>query len=724
MDDSILLPPGTVLAGQYEIQGVLGKPGGFGITYLALDRRLGVRVAVKEFFPRTHAHRVRQGLGIRPNTTEDVDSFEAGKRRFLGEAQLLARFNHPNIVRVKNFFEANQTAYLVMDYLDGAPLWRFFEASDGRLPAETAYAVARAVLDALRPLHAAGIVHRDVDPHNIYVTRQNDIVLLDFGAARVAEAAEGGATRSVVLKPGYAPYEQYSSNGRLGPWTDLYAVGATLYRMLTGTVPPEATSRMIDDTLVPLAEAAPDTPAGLARAVTWALALRPDQRPQTVDEFARVLFDAMPPAVVPDDDTVDELWSRPVPAYGAARTAAFESPQPLSAPPAASLVEEPPSYDVDTLDEPPPSRSHVGRWALVVVLISVLGFGLAAAFRNGVLGRLGIGGPRAADDSFVVSEGQALDADVLANDIDPAGQGLRIVDTSTPEGGRLRSTGGVLRYIPRDGFFGEDRFRYTMTDAEGRMDSASVVVVVERSAARLRHDELAGSLYGPVRERLETLRLWLTQQTLDPASVAWETGTTARECVIGEGSSSGGALVLRLSSPTCASEAPSVWPSDAEDSLKVEAETDGGRASDVGSASGRTGLSLTQGVVQADLYREGAGSGSVTLTLDAERAAYALTLDGETYRLMRLARPEGSGADEVRRGTLPWNGSRLHVSFVVTDDAVSLFLGNSGVARVRGAGSLSGVLAEAVGAGATYRIDGLSAFDADDRGRLLDTTSL
>ena len=344
--------------------------------------------------------------------------------------------------------------------------------------------------------------------------------------------------------------------------------------------------------------------------------------------------------------------------------------------------------------------------------------------QSGVLSRMGIGGPRAADDSFEVSEGQSLDADVLANDVDPAGQGLRIVDTSTPSGGRLRSSGGVLRYIPNREFFGEDTFSYTMSDAQGRMDSARVVVVVERSAARLRHDELAGRLYASVRDRLDNLNLWLTQQSLDPATVAWETATTQGDCVTGESSSASGALVLRLSPSNCPVDAASPWPSgSASDSLRADAEAAQQRDVAVGEAVGSTGLSLTQGVVQADLYRETTGRGTVTLTLEAERAAYALSLDGATYRLVRLARPQGSGSDEVRRGALAWNEGRLRVSFVVTDEATSLFLGNSGVARVRSGGALNRVVADAVGVAATFRVDGLSAFDAEDISQLLESTS-
>ena len=721
MDDSILLPAGTVLGGQYEIEGVLGKPGGFGITYRALDTRLGVQVAVKEFFPRTHARRAADGRSILPNTRDDAAGLDAGRARFLEEARLLARYRHPNIVRVRTYFEANGTAYLVMDYLDGAPLSLYLERRGGRVDAATAEGIIRPVLLALRELHADGIVHRDVDPHNIYLTRAGDVVLLDFGAARVAEAADRGATTSVVLKPGYAPYEQYSANGRLGPWTDLYAVGATLYRMLAGRVPPEATARILDDDLVPLAEAAPDTPAPLARAVTWALALRPEHRPQTVEAFDAVL-DA-------DDGADDEAyaapapppaWDRPAPAYDAPPPAYVPAAAPAGVPPVPAGVPAVQTWDeegADEVDDEP--RSHAGRWALVVVLFALVGLALMAAWRGGVFGRLGIGGPRAADDSYVVTEGQTLDADVLANDVDPAGGGLRVVSTSTPEGGRLRSTGGVLRYTPREGFFGEDSFGYTLSDGDGRMDSARVVVVVERSAARLRHDELAGSLYPSIRERLDRQGRWLVEALVPPGEAAWQTSESTGACVDGQSEADGTALVLRLSSSRCtpSGDVGDGGTDEVPDS-SVSAVDAIAAAVGRGTASARLGgVRIDDGLVQADVYRQGRGDGSLALIVGADRARLTLTLDADGYRLVRTALPEGSGSSETRTGALAWNGSRLHLTFEFSDDAAALSLGNNPVARVRGLGPVGGIEVQARGASAEYRVDGVAAYALDTRAR-------
>ncbi len=302
MDDSILLPVGTVLGGQYAVEGVLGKPGGFGIVYLARDQRLDAHVAVKEFFPRTIASRSADGLTLRPNTPDEAEALEVGKRKFLEEARLLARFQHPGVVRVRGFFEEHGTAYLVMDYLDGLPLYQYVERQGGRVPYDTALGIAQPILSALTELHEAGVLHRDIDPHNVYITRRGQVVLLDFGSAREAtEQATQGL--SVVVKHGYAPYEQYGSKERQGPWTDVYAVGAMLYRIVTGEMPPPATERVGQDDLRPVRTLAPDVPPSVARAIEHALAVQPKDRPQSAaaleDELIGEGVEEEPPPAAP-----------------------------------------------------------------------------------------------------------------------------------------------------------------------------------------------------------------------------------------------------------------------------------------------------------------------------------------------------------------------------------------------------------------------------------------
>jgi serine/threonine protein kinase len=326
MDDTILLPVGTVLRGQYAVEGVLGKPGGFGVVYLARDTSLDAHVAVKEFFPRSLASRSPDGLTLRPNTPDDAAGLEAGRQRFLEEARMLARFQHPNVVRVRSFFEENGTAYLVMDYLDGLPLWQYLERQGGKVHYETALGIAQPILSALTELHGAGILHRDIDPHNIYITRRGEVMLLDFGSAR--EATEE-VTRglSVVVKPGYAPYEQYGSRSKQGPWTDVYAVGATLYRLVTGVVPPPATERIAEDDLRPVRSLVPDVPASVARAIEHALAVQPQDRPQSAEAFEAELLNADegPPL---DPEPAVPVAAAPPPRQAPAPAPAYDAPPP------------------------------------------------------------------------------------------------------------------------------------------------------------------------------------------------------------------------------------------------------------------------------------------------------------------------------------------------------------------------------------------------------------
>ncbi|MCA0268085.1 MAG: TonB family protein [Bacteroidetes bacterium] len=381
--DSILLPAGTLLGGVYRIEGALGKPGGFGITYLAIDTQLEARVAVKEFFPRGLARRAHDGRTVVPITPDDKPGFDHARQRFLDEARMLARFHHPSIVRVRSFFEENGTAYLVMDYLEGRTLAAHLERVGGRVPAETAVAIARPLLDALGEIHEAGVLHRDVDPANVYVTNRQQVVLLDFGAARqaVAEAEGGQRSLSVVLKPGYAPYEQYASKGRQGPWTDLYALAATMYRMLTGLVPQESTGRIVQDELQPVdvvvRERFGETlPPALARAVMWGLALRPEDRPQNVAAFEQALAGGIAPPAPTPFQTPPPI----TPAY--APTQAYAPP--VAAPPAYAPQPsyDPPSYTPQPMYAPTPSymqeeprRSLAGPVVGALVVLGLLGGG-------------------------------------------------------------------------------------------------------------------------------------------------------------------------------------------------------------------------------------------------------------------------------------------------------------------------------------------------------------
>jgi len=281
---SIFLPPRTVLYDKYLIGRVLGQ-GGFGITYLAWDINLDIKIAVKEFFP--------QGLVSRGPTSKDVVSFsgdvkkqfEFGLERFLHEAKTLARFaDHPNIVTVRDFFRANGTAYMVMNYIEGMTLEAYLEQAGGRLAFKETLDIMMPVLDALKEVHLAGILHRDISPDNIFIDSSGRVVLIDFGAAR-QEMQQKSRGLSVILKAGYAPEEQYRSRGEQGPWTDVYAAAATMYRSLTGQIPMESMDRLAEDALVPPSQLGSDIKPHREQALLKAMALRARDRYRAIEEF-------------------------------------------------------------------------------------------------------------------------------------------------------------------------------------------------------------------------------------------------------------------------------------------------------------------------------------------------------------------------------------------------------------------------------------------------------
>ncbi len=281
-----VLPEGTRLM-EYEIHRVLGKPGGFGVTYLALDTNLDHQVAIKEYLPVEFALRMADGQ-IAVRSEEDAAAFDWGRRCFLNEARLLARFNHPNVVQVHRLFEANGTAYIVMDYVRGRSLAEELRgtviAGQARLEA-----LLLPLLDGLQNVHATGVLHRDLKPENILLRDDHTPVLIDFGAAR---GELGSHSRSMlnVLTAGYAPVEQYSQRGNQGPWSDIYALGGVVYRALTGHKPPDAVDRLGQDPLQPLENLVTQGfDANFLRAVDWALRVPIAERPQTVADWRRAL---------------------------------------------------------------------------------------------------------------------------------------------------------------------------------------------------------------------------------------------------------------------------------------------------------------------------------------------------------------------------------------------------------------------------------------------------
>jgi hypothetical protein len=277
-----VLPPGSILAGKYKVGRLLGR-GGFGATYLSWDTNLRVRIAIKEFLPRQLASRVSGGSRVHPYTGSQ-DAFNVGLEHFLSEARNLVRFRtYPGIISVLDFFRENGTGYMVMEYLDGSTLEQYM-AANGPLDIPVILELLIPVADALRACHATGLIHRDISPDNIFLTSDGRVKLLDFGAARVAIGARS-TNLSVILKEGYAPFEQYQRNGRQGAWTDVYALTATLYRLLTGELPVTAPDRVAGTPLPPPSAKGVKLPPRLQALLDKGLAIRSEQRYQKIDDF-------------------------------------------------------------------------------------------------------------------------------------------------------------------------------------------------------------------------------------------------------------------------------------------------------------------------------------------------------------------------------------------------------------------------------------------------------
>jgi len=297
---------------EYIIGRLLGH-GGFGLTYLAQDTNLNSLVAIKEFLPQEFAVRNADNSVV-PKSEFDSDSYSWGLERFKEEARALARFKHPNIVRVSRLLEANGTAYMVMDFEPGQTLSQYLKRTGPTLEEGKLLGLFLPVLDGLEALHRLQLVHRDIKPSNIYVRAYGGPMLIDFGAVRQAIGAQSRSLTSLVT-PGYAPIEQYSSDGRQGAWSDLYAVGASLYYCMFGHAPADAARRsaaISDGADDPYATAhirgAEQYSRELLAAVDWALQFRVRDRPQTAHEFRERLRESpVPPQVIEVPESLQEV---------------------------------------------------------------------------------------------------------------------------------------------------------------------------------------------------------------------------------------------------------------------------------------------------------------------------------------------------------------------------------------------------------------------------------
>lgn len=283
-----LLPVGTVLTGgsrehSYRIGACLGQ-GGFGVTYVGMELETERRTAIKEYFPTRCARRGSDGQ-VEPMNGQDA-VFEGGRYSFLQEARMLSNLEGmPSVVQGLDYLEVNNTAYLVMEFLDGTPLYRMVN-DRGRILAEDLLPRMRPLLHDLGRLHEAGVIHRDISPDNVMWMKDGTLKLLDFGCAR---SMEDGKSMTVALKQGFAPIEQYRTRGQ-GPWTDVYGLAATIYYCLTGVVPQPSPDRLMDDALAsPVSLGAALTPEE-EQALLWGMTVGPKQRPANTEVFARRLF--------------------------------------------------------------------------------------------------------------------------------------------------------------------------------------------------------------------------------------------------------------------------------------------------------------------------------------------------------------------------------------------------------------------------------------------------
>lgn len=285
--EAYYLLPHTVLKEKYLIGRVLGY-GGFGVTYIGWDEILQRKVAVKEYLPSDFATRSYGSRRVTVFSGEAAEQFQAGLQSFLFEARRLAKFNAvAETVDIYDCFEENGSGYIVMEYLDGATVKEVLRKRK-RISVEQARAIALSVLRGLSAVHKESIIHRDIAPDNIFITKAGRVKILDFGAARYATAVQSKSL-SVILKPGFAPEEQYRSRGEQGPWTDIYALGATIYCMITGKRPEESIQRLAEDHVKPPSQLGIAIDPNIENAIMNSLNIRKEYRIQDADSFYRAL---------------------------------------------------------------------------------------------------------------------------------------------------------------------------------------------------------------------------------------------------------------------------------------------------------------------------------------------------------------------------------------------------------------------------------------------------
>ena len=304
--NNLALAPGTMLH-EYCIEKMIGK-GGFGLTYLAEDTHLGRNVAIKELLPDGIAMR-GEGSTVLAQTEELEETFQWASDRFLEEARTLARLSHVNIVKVIRYLQANGTVYMVMDFIQGRPLDRVVKDNGGPLPEEQVKAILFSLLNGMMYVHSQGVLHRDIKPGNILITPEGTPVLIDFGSAR---ENIGTVAMTSVVSFGYSPMEQIVTNGRQGPWTDVYSLAATAIFLMTARKPDSATDRVHDsgkaDQLVK--QLNQRYSVALLQGIEWGFQLRAENRPQSMHDWMQSLIKPSGSGVLTRDSWIRrfKLW--------------------------------------------------------------------------------------------------------------------------------------------------------------------------------------------------------------------------------------------------------------------------------------------------------------------------------------------------------------------------------------------------------------------------------
>ncbi len=278
----VYLNPGTVLNNRFIIGSVIAQ-GGFGITYIGYDNTLKQKIAIKEYYPLNFVQ--RKEILVIPYSESVEKEYKRGKARFIEEARNLARFSElPGVAGIRDCIEANGTAYIIMQFLDGITLDDYIKQNNNIIPYQSAVKILSPIMDALSRIHKAGIIHREINPDNIFITNDSQVKLIGFSEASLPMGREKNL--SILLNTGYTPEEEYRKSGNQGPWTDVYALTATFYRMITGKVPPNPIERLMNDTLI-----IPDNlPDNVKLALKKGMAIHASERFEKIEDLRSVLL--------------------------------------------------------------------------------------------------------------------------------------------------------------------------------------------------------------------------------------------------------------------------------------------------------------------------------------------------------------------------------------------------------------------------------------------------